>query len=113
MLKELYYEVKSKIISFVADIRIYKYPMFIILFGDTSYKVKEERKEEIIKLLQPGDILLRTYHHFVGSLFISGYWTHAALYEGDNNIIHMLGKGITREGIQKFLIQKFHYRLLE
>ena len=96
-----YEKIKSKIISFFADIRIY--PGGFILFGNSSYKIKGPQTREILNVLKEGDILLRRYSHYLGSLIIPGYFSHAAIYVGDNEIIHMLGAGITKEDILTFL----------
>jgi hypothetical protein len=97
----LIYNISKNVISFVADIRIYKGGF--ILFGSSSYKVNGVEMREIISILKPGDILLRRYDHYLGSITIPGYYSHAALYCGDNYIIHMLGKGVTKEDILTFL----------
>lgn len=95
------YNIKAAIISWFADIRIYKGGF--ILFGESSYQLKGDAIREILNLIQPGDILLRRYSHYVGSLMVPGHFSHAAIYVGDNNIIHMLGEGITQEDILIFL----------
>ncbi len=103
MNESLFYKMKKKIIKFFADIKIYPYPGFFMLWGDTSYKVKGPRMREVLDIIQPGDILVRMYNNYIGSFFIPGYWTHAAIFEGPNNIIHMLGAGINREDILTFM----------
>ena len=102
MAESFYYNLKKKVVDFVANTKIYPYPGFI-LFSDASYKVKGPLMREVIDALQPGDILLRMYDHYVGSYFIPGYWTHSAHFEGPNNVIHMLGEGIVEEDILTFL----------
>lgn len=96
-----WYNLKKKVLSFVADIRIYKGG--IILFGDSSYAVKGPEMRAILSSIQPGDVLLRRYNHYLGSVTIPGYWSHAALYVGANEVIHMLGKGICSEDILTFM----------
>ena len=92
---------KDKVISWAADIRIYLGG--IILFGDSHYQIKGHHMRDILNVLEPGDVLLRRYSHYVGSLLVPGYWSHAAVYEGDEQVIHMLGNGITREDILTFM----------
>ncbi len=94
------YKLKSKVVSWFADIRFYKGGL--ILFGDSHYRVKGDDIRNILNNLQPGDVLLRKYDHYLGSRLISGYWSHASIYVGDNYIIHMLGEGITKEDILTF-----------
>lgn len=96
MLKKL----KQRFLSWAADIRIYW--CGLILFGDSHYEIKGHHVREILNMLKPGDILLRRYSHYLGSILIPGYWSHAAHYIGGGNVIHMLGDGITREDILTF-----------
>ena len=103
MNESLLYRIKGKILSFFSDIKVYPYPGFIILFGNTNYQLKGPKMRKIIDTIQPGDILVRTYKHYLGSFFISGYWSHAAIFEGPNDVIHMLGKGIVKEDILTFM----------
>jgi len=92
---------KDKLIAWAADIRIYFGG--IILFGDSHYQIKGHHMREILGILEPGDVLLRRYSHYIGSLLVPGYWSHAAFYSGDDDVIHMLGKGITKEDILTFM----------
>jgi cell wall-associated NlpC family hydrolase len=91
---------KQRFLSWGADIRIYW--LGLILFGNSHYEIKGPHTREILNVLKPGDILLRRYNHYLGSIFIPGYWSHAAHYVGDGDVIHMLGDGITREDILTF-----------
>ena len=88
-------------VNFFGNIRVYKFG--IVILGETSYHIKGPDIRKILELLQPGDVLLRRYDHYLGGLSIPGYWTHAAQYIGDNEIIHMLGDGICKEDILTFL----------
>jgi hypothetical protein len=92
--------IQDKLLAWFADIRIYWGG--IILFGDSHYKIKGPHTREIMEVLKPGDVLLRRYDHYLGSLLLKGYWSHAAIYVGDNQVIHMLGEGITKEDILTF-----------
>lgn len=94
------YNIKASVVSFIADIRLYKGG--IILYGDSHYDVKGPHVRNIVDALEPGDILLRTYKHYLGSKLTKGYWSHAAMFVGGNDVIHMLGDGITKEDILTF-----------
>jgi uncharacterized protein YycO len=96
-----FYKIKSKLLSFFSDIRIY--PGGIILAGDSHYKMKGLDMRAVLNNLQAGDIMLRRYSHYLGSVLIKGYFSHAAIYVGENNVIHMLGEGITEEDILTFM----------
>jgi len=72
------------------------------MVGNTFYKVKGEDVREILNTLKPGDILIRRYNHYISGLLIPGYFTHAAIYIGDNKIIHAVGEGVISEDIITF-----------
>ena len=97
----IWFNIKKVFLTWFGDILIYPYPMFI-MFGHTSYEMKGEDVRKVINTLQPGDILLRRYNHYISGLMIPGYFTHAAIYIGDNKVIHMLGKGIDKQDILTF-----------
>lgn len=93
-------KIKKWLIKNVADIRLYKGG--VILFGDSHYRMKGEDVRDILNSLQKGDVLLRRYDHYLGGMLTPGYFTHAAIYVGDNRVIHMLGEGICSEDILTF-----------
>ncbi len=97
----MWYTIKVKVISFFADIRFYNFG--IILWGDSHYNLKGPHMRLILDLVEPGDILLRKYDHYLGSRLIKGFWSHAAVYVGDNQVVHMLGDGIVKEDILTFM----------
>jgi hypothetical protein len=97
----LLYKVKSHFLSWVSDIRLY--PGGIILFGDSHYKIKGADIRNIINVIKPGDVLLRRYDHYLGSVTIPGYWSHAAIYIGEEYYVaQMLGAGLGKEDILTF-----------
>jgi hypothetical protein len=89
------------LVRFIGDIRVYWGGM--VLWGGSSYKIKGPDMRSILDTLVPGDVLLRVYNHYIGSIFVPGYWSHAAIYVGDNSVIHMLGHGICKEDILTFM----------
>lgn len=96
-----FYNIKSKVISFVADIRFYWFG--VVLWGDSTYKIKGDDMRAVLDLIEPGDVLLRRYSHYLGSVILPGHYSHAAFYAGDNKVIHMLGEGILKEDILTFM----------
>ena len=100
-LPSIFYKVKNALISWFSDIRVYIGG--VILFGSSSYEIKGPHTRQVLNVLEPGDVLLRRYNHYLGSVLIPGYWSHAAIYVGDNKVVHMLGGGITDEDILTFL----------
>ena len=98
----MWYKFKSAFTSWFGNVKVYKYPFFI-LTGHTAYKIKGEHQREILNTIEPGDVFLRRYDHYLSGLMIPGYFTHAAIYVGDDQIIHVLGSGICKEDILTFM----------
>ena len=100
-MKTILFNIKASVIDFFADIRVYAGG--IVVFGESYYGIKGHHEREIMSILEPGDVLLRRYTHYLGSVFIPGYWSHVAMYVGGDKVIHMLGKGIAKEDILMFM----------
>lgn len=98
----MWYKIKAATIGWFGDVQVFKYPFFI-MFGHTAYGIKGIHQREILDVLKPGDVLLRRYNNYLSGLMIPGYFTHAALYVGDNQVIHLLGDGICKEDILTFM----------
>ncbi len=58
------YNIKKWLISWFCDIRIYKGGF--ILFGGSYYKINGKNQREIINIIEPGDVLLRRFNHYIG-----------------------------------------------
>ncbi len=78
-------------------------PLLFILWGSTHYKMKGIEMRKVMNNLQVGDILLRRYDRYVSGWFIKGYYKHAAIYVGDNQIVHATTFDIFKEDILTFL----------
>lgn len=94
--------IKSKFLKWFGNVRFYKGPFFIILTGETTYKIKGHHTREIVEVLKPGDILLRRYDTYLSSVLIPGYWSHVAIYVGDDKVVHAVGEGVVSEDILAF-----------
>lgn len=71
----------ARFLTVFGDIKIFPGPLFF-LYDPGSYLVKGEDMREIIKLVQPGDILLRGYTNYLDGRFIPGYFSHVGFYLG-------------------------------
>jgi hypothetical protein len=99
--KTIFYNVKKAVVAWGADIRFYNGGL--ILWGSSYYNIKGSDMRKVLDTVKPGDIFLRKYDHYLGSVMIKGFWSHAAVFVGDNTVIHMLAHGITSEDILTFL----------
>jgi hypothetical protein len=93
-------KVKKWLIKNIADIRVYKGG--VILFGDSHYKMRGPDVRYIMNVVRKGDVLLRSYDHYLGAKLTPGFYSHAAIYVGAGEVVHMLGEGITVEDILTF-----------
>ena len=69
-------------LKILGDIKYHPWPLFFI-YDPKGYQVKGYEVREVLNLVKPGDILLRGYDKYLSSLFIPGYFSHAALYVGE------------------------------
>ena len=90
-------------IRWLSDVQVYPTPMFVVIGGSVHYKVRGPQMRKVLETVRPGDVLLRRFSGYLGSLLVPGYWGHAAIYVGDGRVVHMLGGGIASEDILSFL----------
>jgi uncharacterized protein YycO len=77
-----------------------KNPMFVS-YNPAHHKVTGVETRQILKLIKPGDILLRRYDGYLNTLCTPGFWGHAAICIGDN-VIHAVGEGVIEEDLLDF-----------
>jgi len=84
----------KKVAGMFGDVKYFKYPLFL-LYDPTDYYFSNEDYVNLTDQLKFGDIILRTYDHYLDGLIIPGFYSHAAIYVGDNKIIHAVGDGVS------------------
>lgn len=94
-------KIKKKLLKILGDIKIFRYPSFII-YDPKTYGVTAEETRIIDNTIQMGDILLRFYENYLDGYFIPGKFTHASLATNNHTIIHAIGKGVCEEDILRF-----------
>jgi hypothetical protein len=107
-LKAFRYFIWSNFVCLFGEIQIYpKAPPFVII-GKIQYKVNCDQIREMLKLIHPGDILIRRFESYISGKMIPGHYTHVALYCGDldslrpDRVIHAIGEGVVEEDFLKF-----------
>ena len=105
------------------DLKVFKFPFFL-LYDPGSYLIKGDEVREFMKVVQPGDILVRGYKNYLDSYFIPGFFTHTGLYvgnvpnednimllpsardefyaEGEQIVIHAMADGVFMEDLLNF-----------
>jgi hypothetical protein len=89
------------LVQFGGKIHISKSPPFIC-YNPKFHLLKGSEIRQIFNHMQPGDIFLRRHNGYVSGLAIPGYWTHAALYVGDNMVNHATTHGVAEEDVLDF-----------
>jgi hypothetical protein len=70
------------LLTWFGDIKVFKWPLFMI-YDPGGYAVKGVDVRTAMELLQPGDILIRGYSHYLDGYFLPGYFSHVGLYLGE------------------------------
>lgn len=103
-IQKLYYHLKKIFLTIFGDIKIFKWPLFIV-YHPTTFRIKGRDTREIMNLLQPGDVVMRSYVNYLDGYFIpvgeSGC-SHTGLYLGDNQIVHSIAEGSVKDDIIDF-----------
>ena len=101
-MKNLFHKLKVFFLTVLGDIKIFKFPFFLI-YDPSSFRVKGFHTRQAMKLLQPGDIILRRYRCYLDGLFIPGKYSHSGIYAGNGEIIHAVAEGVSKIDVIDFL----------
>jgi uncharacterized protein YycO len=80
---------KVSFLKAFAHFKVFKYPFFLV-YDPHSFDVKGSDYYAVRDTIQAGDILLRGYRNYLDGYFIPGKYSHAALYMGNEKIIHAM-----------------------
>lgn len=83
----------KNIAGIFGDVKYFNYPLFL-LYDPSDYHISYDDYKTFTSTLIRGDIILRTYDHYLDGAIIPGFYSHAALYLGDDLIIHAVADGI-------------------
>lgn len=102
-MKKFFYKLWSKFLTAFGEVKIFKFPMFIV-YDPNYFKIGGKQILDILKIIQPGDIILRGYDSYLDGKFIPdplGY-SHGAIYIGKGKIIHAVAEGVSETDIIEF-----------
>jgi hypothetical protein len=100
--KKFFYKIWSKFLTFFGDIKIFKYPFWMVYDPD-YFQMSGEKILEAIEILEPGDIILRGYNKYLDGCFINGDYSHGAVYIGNNTIIHAVAPKVEKINAVEFM----------
>ncbi|MFO8000453.1 MAG: YiiX/YebB-like N1pC/P60 family cysteine hydrolase [Marinilabilia sp.] len=114
---------RNKGLTFFGDIKVFPYPMFL-LYDPGSYLIKGAEMREVMKLVNPGDILIRGFRSYLDGYFIPGFFSHAGVFigevsldkaqkynpdirpesvqPGEQMVVHAMAKGVFMEDFLNF-----------
>jgi len=100
-MKKIFKFIKQQFLTVFGDIKVCKWPMFII-YSPTSFKVKGIQTRKAEQSLEIGDIIQRGYDDYIDGKFIPGRYSHSAIYIGNNTVIHAIAEGVQKDDIIDF-----------
>lgn len=99
--KQRWYELKAKFLTRFGAIKVYKTPMFIV-YDPSTYDMTGQKILQVLDVLQPGDVVLRGYRHYLDGMFVPGDYSHGAVYVGDRKIVHAVAAGVSEIDVVEF-----------
>jgi hypothetical protein len=102
-MKRYLYKIWSKFLTAFGEIKIFKYPMFIV-YDPAYFKITGEEVMKILDIIEPGDIILRGYDYYLDGKFVPDElsFSHGGIYVGNNKIIHAVAEGVSETNIIEF-----------
>jgi len=119
----IFTKIYNTFLKIFGDIKVYKYPFFI-LYDPGSYLIKGDEVREIMNKVKPGDIVVRGYKNYLDGYFIPGFFSHVGLYlgsvpntekisllpyfnkqfyaEGEQIVAHSMAEGVFMEDLLNF-----------
>jgi Permuted papain-like amidase enzyme, YaeF/YiiX, C92 family len=112
----------QRFLTVFGDIKVFSWPMFMV-YDPGSYRVKGQHMREVMRVVQPGDILVRRYDQYLDGHFIPGYFSHVGMYvgpvreeelahvppeyrtsfgTGEQTVVHALAEGVLVEDLLNF-----------
>lgn len=101
-MKKLVKFLKSKFLTIFGDIKVFKYPFWIV-YDPEQYQISGTKLREILNVLQPGDIIARGYVNYLDGYFIPGRYSHTGIYIGADTMIHSVAEGVCKVDVLDFL----------
>lgn len=102
-MKNLGYFFAKLFIKLFGNVQFFTHPLFLLLWGDSHYKIKGPEMRAVMDTIKSGDIILRRYDRYVSGWFIPGFWTHVGIVSNKKEVIHASVNGVVEEDILTYL----------
>lgn len=93
---------KRAALNVLGDMKIYRFPFFII-YDPTTFRVKGSHTREAMEALMPGDVLHRKYVNYMDGYLIPGKFSHSGIYVGGGKVVHAMAEGVSEIDVIDFL----------
>jgi hypothetical protein len=94
-------KVPKRLIKLTGHLYFHKYPSFVV-YRPNIHRVRGKDVRKILNVIEPGDILLRRFDSYLNTILTPGFWGHAGIYIGENDVVHSISQGCTQEDILNF-----------
>jgi uncharacterized protein YycO len=71
-----------------------------------------EDAAQVLSLMRPGDILLSREAWHLTNAFIPGYWSHAAIFGGENEVVEAVAPCVRRQHFFDWVLRKHSWCVL-
>ena len=88
-------------IEWTGHTMISRYPPWIIYRPDI-HRVRGEQVRRVLDTVRSGDILLRRFDGYLNTILTKGYYSHAGIFVGGNQVVHAVSQGTIQEDILDF-----------
>ncbi len=95
-------KIKQVMLDVLGDIKVYRFPFFMV-YDPSTFLIKGHHTRKAMILLQPGDLILRKYVHYLDGFFIPGEYSHTGVYIGDGMMIHAVSENVGYIDVIDFL----------
>lgn len=95
-------KIKEKLLSIFGDIKLIPWPLFAYYQKGDYYKVSGEDTEQVISVIEPGDVVVRGYDSYLDGYFIPGEYSHSGVCVGDGCVIHAVAEGVQKDSLIDF-----------
>lgn len=81
-------DIGERILNIASQIKLSKWPPFLA-YNPHSFALKGRHTRDIMKVVQPGDILVRSFNGYLNNIFLPGAFKHVGFYLGQVTDNHL------------------------
>lgn len=78
----------TKLLAGLSNIKVFKWPLFIS-YRPNNFIIKGHHTREILKLVRPGDIIVRSFNNYLDNFTVPGTFTQVGFYLSEVNEQHL------------------------